>query len=136
MALHAAQRWHVLATFEPGHGALRGAHALRDLDLREPRAGTRRDQFAGDLKLGGLGLVFGAGVRPGQHLGFQSFERFDRCASNRFSAVSMALRGVACVFFTKTRSTSRRRPWTAAYTARAIPSRPCMRISHSLLSNG
>src|ERR1700687_1613549 len=48
----------------------------------------------------------------------------------------MARRGVFCVFFTNTCSTTRRCPVRVTYIARAMPSRPVMRISHSFPSNG
>jgi hypothetical protein len=48
-----------------------------------------------------------ANGRVGQQFGFQVFPAFHVDSSKRFNAVSMALRGVVCVFFIKTCSTSK-----------------------------
>ena len=60
-ALNRAQRRRVLAAFESGDGALRGAHALGHLRLRQAGLGTRGHQFAGGLEFGRLGIEFRAG---------------------------------------------------------------------------
>jgi hypothetical protein len=46
----------------------------------------------------------------GQQFGFHVFQAFHGYSSKRFNAVSIALRGVVCVFFTNTCNTSKVRP--------------------------
>jgi hypothetical protein len=68
------------------------------------------NQFSGQLKLGRLCLTGLANGGVGQQFGFHGFQAFQVDTSSRFNAVSMALRGVVCVFFTNTCSTSKVRP--------------------------
>ncbi len=136
IALDSSQRRGLSATFQSGDQASTSSHELGYLPLHQSGASAGWNQFSGHLELICHGFLLGTSLGVGEQFSLQCFQCFHVCASNRLSAVAIATRGVALVFFTKTCSTSRQRSRIAAYSARAIPSRPCIRISHSLSSNG
>ncbi len=130
--------WQLGATFKSCNNGLSSVHPRCEFGLRQASSNSRCYQFTRQTKFICHCVVIRADLAIREHLLSHRLQTLchKTISAIRFSANSMERRGVFCAFLTNTWSTIRRRPETAVYIARPIPSRPCNLISQSFSPSG
>ena len=106
----------VLAGFHPGYGGLGDAELFRNIFLGHARFAARLDQGIGDGKFLLKGIIGGLLFRIVPHLFVMILKDTSshyRTSFARFRAIFISSFGVCCVFLTKERTMTTRRPDTA-----------------------